>query len=366
MMSATDLFLPNNHSQWQVEWNAVGVDTRDEIIRAIQEGFGLQVQGDMFQSGAWEVRSNNFKTVVLFGTNDAREIVLKKNLAIHRVERIRMINQVIEQMAESDVPVPKIFHPHKTHAPVEWGGFLWEMFEYVPGDYFRGTEYELEEIAKCIARLHVALNRSPFAEEIKKNDKGSVAWDEESFTKQWKYVEEHVPKLFERYSSEFAMIDLCVRKAKSKKNELGFAQQGIVRNSLHPHDTLFKNEKCQAIIDFEEIGVSQLMREVASACHRFVRQYVIFQEKPWQQTLGKGLGIFLKGYFSENPKLRSEINLLPFFLFDELLRKLQYALKQLPNEEKQAIYEAEAHKFILLLKESIEIDKVLVDAIAHF
>jgi Ser/Thr protein kinase RdoA (MazF antagonist) len=366
MMPGTNLFKPNNHSQWRVHWNKVDSSTRDEVIRVVRDGFGFELQGDVFQSGAWEVRSHNYRLGIFTESGRVQEVVLKKDLAIHRVERMRLLNQVIKQLAEFSVPVPKIIHSQAGQDLVEWEGYVWEMFEYIPGEYFRGTEQELEEIARRIAQLHIALNQMASAGEVMKSDKGLASWDVKVITEHWEYVRVHLPALFAEYEQERDVILICLQRAESKKQELRMARRGIVRNSLHPHDTLFVDEKCLAIIDFEEVGMSELMREVASACHRFVRQFVVFQEKPWKQALATGLHLFLQEYFSRNPVLRSEIDLLPFFLYDELLRKLQYALCQLPKQEKQAVFEAEVHKFILLLKESVEIEKTLAGAIAHF
>jgi Ser/Thr protein kinase RdoA (MazF antagonist) len=255
MMSQANLFEPNNHSQWKVHWNKVDSKMHDEVIRVIREGFGFELQGDILQSGAWEVRSHNFRTMIATGSDHVQEVVLKKVLAIHRVQRIHLVNQVMKQLADFGVPVPKISYAQSGQDIVEWGGYAWQMFEYIPGEYFRGTGQELQDIAKRIAQLHIALNQVACAGEVMKSDKGLTPWDAKIMMECWEYVQVHHPALFEQYEQEQDIISICIQRAESKKQELRRTRRGIVRNSLHPHDTLFVDEKCLAIIDFEEVGM---------------------------------------------------------------------------------------------------------------
>ena len=153
------------------------------------------------------------------------------------------------------------------------------------------------------------------------------------------------------------MIERSVHDVSGRKLQMAEARRQIVRNSLHPHDTLFEDGKLRAIIDFEEVGMRELLRDVGHACHRFVRQYVVHQGKPWQETLPRGVKLFLQAYQEENSLLSEELRLMPAFIIDELLRKVASAARKISTQEVPGTYEKEVLKYIDLLKEGDAVGK---------
>jgi hypothetical protein len=94
-----------------------------------------------------------------------------------------------------------------------------------------------------------------------------------------------------------------------------------------------------------------LARDVGNACHRFVRQFVVHQGRPWQETLAHGVRTFLRAYFAVNPLPDGERRLIPLFIKDELLRKLQSSFAKRLSAADKRPYDGEVPKLIDLLKE---------------
>jgi Ser/Thr protein kinase RdoA (MazF antagonist) len=239
------------------------------------------------------------------------------------------------------------------------GEYLWEVFEFIPGNYFRGTEDELREVATQIARLHAALRTIPFAEEIGTRAKTVKTWSVEDYARHFADAASIDSPVGMALLSDRAFLEAQIGDVVQNASRMSSATKQVVRNSLHPHDVLFEDGRLQAIIDFEEIGINQLARDVGNACHRFVRQYVVYQGRPWSETLARCADIFLSAYQEQNPLSVVDVDLLSVFIKDELLRKLHSSLTKLKAAEWVGAYESETLKFISLLKEASELAKIL-------
>lgn len=354
-----DLFGPNNHSKWEVLWSDTDNEQAQLVRELLQSHYAWDEILEIKKSGAWEVQSKNFRVTVL-ENGSPLTVLVKKNPSSHTPGRLELVEHTLSYLLERGLPVPEILPTKDGSKHVTYVGTNWQVFSFLPGNYFRGTEGQLAETAKWVARLHTALNEASFIEQARVYGKAGKPWSTEIFQNIFASALEKTDELSRQLVAEKPIIEDMMKDVEARKKSVSVARRQVVRNSLHPHDTLFVDDKLQAIIDFEEIGEGELLRDVGGACHRFVRQFVVHQAKPWDETLSEGVKIFLESYVRENPLSRDELDLLPIFIKDELLRKLASACLKIPSQEKPGTYEAEALKFINLLKESKVIGERIV------
>ncbi len=358
-MPSDKLFQPNNHSPWEVVWVDAAEDQAAEVCELLETHYGWQALDSVKKVGAWEVRSHNFRVEVLDAAT-RRTILVKKNILWRDEDRITLLERVLGFLSGKAIPVPVIIPTHNQLMHVVLNGHIWQVFEFIHGNYFCGTPDELSEAAKHFARLHVVLQTIPYAEEIGKLTKRVKMWTSADFQQHFEYATTHTSQTLQAFLSQRVFIEEAIADVLRHSDLPQRARCQVARNSLHPHDTLFENGHLQAIIDFEEIGVNELARDIGNACHRFVRQYVVHQGRPWSETLSTGVRIFLSAYLEQNQLPREELELMPVFIKDELLRKLHSSLIKLQSTEEQSVYEKEAIKFIDLLQEAVEIGKEIL------
>lgn len=353
-----ELFQPNNHSVWQATWIEATREQGAEVQRLLKTHYGFEPISPVKKVGAWEVRSHNFCVDVL---RDSRQqtIVIKKNIALHDEARLTLIERILFFLDQNGIPVPKILPANTGSQHIRLDDALWQVFEFIPGNYFRGTEEELRNVAVNIARLHTALRTIPFVHEIAKMGKGTTPWSAEEFMQHIRNEATQERPAYKAILSHRSFLEERIAEIHAQEKSLQLAQQQVVRNSLHPHDTLFEHGLLRAILDFEDVGINQLARDIGNACHRFVRQYIVHQGESWEKTLPKGVRIFLDAYLKQNPLQMKELLLLPLCLTDELFRKLHSALKKLEGTDNTSPYEKEVQKFLQLLKESVKVGEEL-------
>ncbi len=362
MSGTIELFQPNNHSAWEVLWTDANTEQANEVRTLLEQHYGFHVEGAVQKVGAWEVRSNNFRVDVT-KDGERRTLLVKKNIAWKNGDDLGLVERVLGFLSEKGIPVPVVTAATDGSAHVVFGDHVWQVFAFIPGNYFRGTEDELRDAASHIARLHQALRTIPFADEIAKRVKAVKVWTRADFENHFGNEAMRENAAFQAVRVERAFLEEQMTDVEQGADEMKTAKRQAVRNSLHPHDTLFEEGILRAIIDFEETGVNELGRDAGNACHRFVRQFVVNQARPWQETLDRGVAIFMEAYLEANPLPPEEVHLMPLFIKDELLRKLHSTLTKLPTAEDKTKYEKETFKFIAMLHEAAEVGE-RIDKIA--
>jgi hypothetical protein len=111
-----------------------------------------------------------------------------------------------------------------------------------------------------------------------------------------------------------------------------------------------------------ETRITELLRDVGTALHRFVRQFVHYHGlDSWENTLPTGLETFIREYIKINPLTDPEILLLPLYAADELLRKLFDNIEfYSAYEDNRYLTDGELEKKLILLQEASLIRKELL------
>ncbi len=97
-----------------------------------------------------------------------------------------------------------------------------------------------------------------------------------------------------------------------------------------------------------------LHADIANACHRLVRQFIVCQQKPYAKTLCPGVQKFLQNYRLIRPLFREDEMLIPIFFREVLLLKLCNALKHyLDGAYSQDAAHEQITRFLGLLDEAV-------------
>ncbi len=362
-MSSAELFGPNSHSQYKVGWVEIDNSVKDEVTAVLLNCylFSNVSLASIKEVDAWEVISKNYRAQVIDESGDRRDVVLHKFLRLKDPQTIRISGEIITFLHREGIKVPEIVRTEgKTDSFTQYQENCYRVFEFVEGDHFRGTKSELKDFAGNLAAFHKTLEHAPYQSELALRPAVSAAWDIEG----WR-------ELFGRArSGESPIAGLVLSSKDLILEQAQFISQGlcqpfnfrtqIIRGDLHPHDTIYQKGKLRALVDFDDMRVGELMRDVTTACHRFVRQFIVYQGRDWEETLALGLDLFVNEYLKVNLISDAEISAGAIFIADELLRKIYRDLnKYYLAGQTQYLSGGELEKRLTLLQESKIISQYL-------
>ena len=357
-MSELNIFGPNNHSKYEIGWKNIPADLELNLKQLIKAQYGFEVVGAIQEVDDWERMSNNLK-VKVSRQNTAVDVLFRKHIQLKDEVSVVLLDKVLDFLHGGGLVAPRVILTSDKKKFFKHNESFYQLYEFIPGNHYRGEESELRDFARGLASLHLAFQEINFKDEIAKKPNVLPPWNLAGW--------QNIFALAHLQNSRFDNLvrenkDLILESADSvEKNLKGvFSTTQVVRGDLHPHDTIYENGKLKALIDFEGVRVSELLREVGNACHRFVRQFVVYQKKDWQETLPQGIRIFLGEYGAVNPLDEKEIKLIPAYIRDELLKKLfkDLNLYYLNNYDKN-IEGGELEKKLTLLKEASIINQYI-------
>lgn len=345
------VFEKNNHSKYRIGWEKVDSTRSDGIKNLILENYDIDyVAGNIAQVKEWERMSNNFRVNVKM-RGKWRKVLFRKNIRLQDEGSVAISNKIADFLKGKKIPVPAVVPTKEGRAFFRAGQHFYEMHDFISGNHYRGTRKELEKAARGIAKLHKALNQIPFKKEIEKKGNSLAPWTMEIWNDVFSRAESRDSDIDKAVIENRDLIFGEIEKIEKAREQVKKLKRQIIHADLHPQNTIFDKEKLVAIIDFEGAREGELLRDIGNACHRFVRQFVVYQRKDFHKTLGEGIRIFLEEYSKINPiKEKSIISLL---ISDELLRKLQSDIGTHYFESNSSRVEGgELEKKLTLLKES--------------
>lgn len=347
------LFAPNAHSNFEIRWKAVSAEQRKVISDLLEAHYGIKNLEEIMQIDAFEVQSNNFR-ITYGGDNGLSRVLLRKHIKRGTPESLNAVDAILLSIAGGGVPVPEVISAKNGATYIEEEGKLWQLYGFITGDYYRGTERELVQAAAAVGRLHQALASLPTDKET-----NSPSWVMPTL-RDFEFI-------FAGAVSDRKTLGALVREQQrsltARIEGLSLHAAAIAGSSvqmihadLHPHNFLFDDGKLTAILDFHEVRLGFRAADAASACHRLVRQYVVYPGKPWQEVLENGLQIFLTEYQNIFPLPQAELQLFPQFMELALLRKVKGNLLKYYEKKPEWPHEVAHKEFIKQLNLLAEID----------
>lgn len=349
------LFGPNNHSRYLIQWKPVNQETVKLITGLLTNWYEVSAVQEVYQVDEWERMSNNFR-VSCTRQGHKEILLLRKHIADNKPDQLAFIDGVSKLLLANGVPTPRTINSREGKPWILVENHYWQVFEYIEGDHFRGAEKELLQVAKYIALFHKVLAQNPLS--VPQNR--PYPWTRSEWDKIFELANSGRNKTDQTVINHQSLIEKAIERVEARRHEsVNIITQPIHRD-LHPHNTIFENSSLKALLDFADVSLGERARDIGNACHRFVRQYIVFQQKPWQETIQKGLQLFLHEYHKHYPVSKEEFAALPAFIYDELLGKLYYNLKTayLENDERFTTG-GQLEKMLTLLTEAPTIETEL-------
>ena len=295
--------------------------------------------------------SNNFRVRVK-SEGKWSNILFRKHIQLKDKKSFDVLDKLFGFLLTEGVPVPRIVRTKDGKTTFQEGDSFYVMYEFIPGNHYRGTLKELKDIARQTALLHLALQETPFAREIAAKRQIVVPWTMEGWDAIFEAAKLKRGKMVDlvKESRDFILQE-AEKIQKGFKNVRPTKMQPI-HCDLHPQNTIFsKKERLIAFLDFEGVRMGEGCRDAANACHRFVRQFAVCQGGEWRKTVPQGLKIFMKEYTKVSPL--KEVRLFPLYIQDEILRKIFQDVSRycLENDQRQ-VEGGELEKKLTLLKEA--------------
>ncbi len=348
MIGEKDLFGPNNHSQYLIQWKPINQETVNLITGLLTDWYEVSAVQEVHQVDEWERMSNNFR-VSCTRQDNKKILLLRKHIANKNPEELTLIEDISKLLQANDVPTPRTINSREGKPWILTEGHYWQVFEYIEGDHFRGREQELLETAKYIALFHKALAQSTLP--VPPNR--PYPWTRTQWTKIFEIAALGKRRVDQIVIDHQSLIEDAIERVEARRHESANITQQPIHRDLHPHNTIFKDSSLKALLDFSDVSLGERVRDIGNACHRFVRQYIVLQEKPWQETIRTGLQLFLEQYHKHYSISNEEFIALPAFIYDELLGKLYYNLKGIYlDDDDRFITGGQLEKMLTLLTEA--------------
>lgn len=343
MSEPKKMFAPNNHSDSVIVWRGVSPEIEKIVPQILKTHYGISEIGEIVQVGALEVQSNNFR-VAYVHQGKKMQILVRKHIQRGTLGDIDFANHLIHFLSEEGVLVPQVISSKDGASFVEIEGVFWQVFSFIPGNYYAGSSSELSQAAAGIARLHKALSKLSNVKQP-----SAPAWviptaaEFEPIFNAAKNDKRPIGTLIRDYQDQ---IEVFINAFSAHQDSIEKIALQFIHSDLHPHNFLFDQGKLAAILDVADIRKGFRAADAASGCHRLVRQFIVASGKPWQEVLTEGLRTYIEAYHTRFPLSTIELNLFPEFMSLALLRKIKGNIKKL-YDKKPEWTEAVAHNEFL-------------------
>ncbi|MBR73440.1 MAG: hypothetical protein CL872_00645 [Dehalococcoidaceae bacterium] len=197
------------------------------------------------------------------------------------------------------------------------------LTKYYDGKIFAGTRNELKNLSLNIALLHKFLKKEkiqiqsqldqPIRKIISYNELNKIN-DQLSNKKQNKFE-----KIVAR-NSNFILENLEKLQTASKQKLNSKVQ--LIHNDLHPHNVIFHNGIINSFLDFNSMGIGNVMDDISFASFRFSA----FKEKN-PKIINQNLKLFINEYVKISPIKKTDKKMYFDFIRKRLLKNISYIIR---------------------------------------
>lgn len=357
-----ELFKPDNFSSAKIHFKECGSDNLNQLAIILKGYFHDFEIEKVYRVDRAEIQTQNYK-IILRERNGQTTILLKKYKVTPDLEQTEFYLNLLILLLEKGVLVSRVLKTLDGRLTVSTGDEIYSAFEFIKGDHFVPSESGWTDVARNMAKMHTAFNEfnkdyfdqiDVFSKKgyypfniIKNYSEADLVLFEEKIRNKDKKEEieqillEKLP-IFKRAAAE-------VDKYRERISRL---PGQIIHSDFHPHNILMNGDEVRAIIDFENVRVSQQARDVAFAIYKFGRQFFVSQslDKDASRKASQLKDLFINNYSQVKPITAEEIELLPVLAKDTFIKKLLFVLKGV-YEEGNDIWRNDLPKHIMAMEE---------------
>jgi Ser/Thr protein kinase RdoA (MazF antagonist) len=205
---------------------------------------------------------------VVISSEKGRFLLKRRPKATSKPERIALSHSVQRRLYKKALPVSALVRSRHRHTAVWLDDFVYELFVYVTGTRYDGSEQATLDTGTQLARFHQALSafkQKPVssavsfhdAKGVRRNLKTIGAKDSGPSSRKVKHVTDQLQVL---YNSSSVRV-----------NELGFDtwHRQIIHGDWHPGNMLFADQRLVAMLDFDSIRLAPAMIDLANGLLQF-------------------------------------------------------------------------------------------------
>jgi len=267
---------------------------------------------------AREINTKNFIIKVL-KSGAERCFILKEYQNLKDEKRLKEVLKLLLHCKENGLKVPGVVKTCNNSEYFIHETKLYSCFEFINGKPYNGSLPQLKEAAKALAIMHKI-----FLKYGKKLVKPNKEMYEFLNAIEMKKIENNL-----RCKTEFEMkvyrnFPYIKQKIQTIKNWISNGlnvPKQVVHNDYHASNVIFKGDKLVGILDFDSVGISERVRDVAFSCQRFS-----FYNNGNGEIKNRIL-TFIKTYTKYNNLTDEELNSIKYFSIDESLRRVCYILR---------------------------------------
>lgn len=349
------IFGPNNHSKFKIGWRDINNGEAQKIAGLVAAHYDFCPTGVVQQVDEFEQMSHNFRVEIQEKLN-RKFVLLRKNIRIKDERTIVTLGILMTYLGHRGIPIPSAISTKDGQPFFSYNGHIWQLFEFISGDHFRGTSIELTEAARNIAKLHLVLadTQLPVFDDVQKY----LVWNLDDWHNIFRLARLGDSAVDRKVKAHEEFLLEQARLVVEDRNKNAPLTRQWIHADLHPLNTIFlEGGQLKSFLDFEKVYFGELARDVGKACHRLVRQFVVFQEKPWRESLREGVRIFFEEYLKIHPLNDIDLDFVPRLLRDDLVSLAHYVLQQwYTHQNTNLVEKGEFDKFLILLEESLHLE----------
>lgn len=354
-----NLFAQDNFSDSKIKYENVDVGWQ-LFYDILKNYFDGPVIKSVYKVGGTAAHSENFK-ITLNDGNAEKEVLVRKHKTL-QASQIEFYSGLAHRLRKLEA---KMVVPFKTIAN-EWmviiGGEYYQVYRFILAEHFYPSEDSFCSIAKALAQLHLAFNALDSSDLVRINtlsQHGDLyfnvikTYSEKDFINLQNIINKRSEQteIDKEVLSRIPYFIGAVKEVKNQEQDIENLSKQIIHSDTHPHNFLIKNNDVEAILDLGGMRVSQQARDVAHAIYRLGRQFFVHNVK--EQTEGNAIklkDVFIESYKKVKNLSDKEMEMMPYLLKDEFIRKNLFVLNGVYKQNNRA-WASNLSKFLIAMDE---------------
>jgi len=233
-----------------------------------------------------------------------------------RPERVAFCHRLQLHLAARGYPLPRLLGTRdENNSVLRLGDHLYELFEYVAGDAYAGSERETRAAGRALAILHRLT-----ADFDASDSPASLGYHaSERVLQRLEAARERL-----RDAGPAESLQALYRAASARVEALGFPgwPQQVVHGDWHPGNVVFREGEVSAALDYDAAHADARIADVASGALQFSLHRGGADLSTWESSPDEGrLRWFLRGYDEvEGCRLSDpEIEASPWLMIESLI-----------------------------------------------
>lgn len=322
------LWTPNNHSQWQIQYRLQPLYTTGykHIAELLETCYDLgPVCGMERLTSKVEDSSRNWRVETEKGSYHVKEILRFRGLGgqaqkEREQQTLDTIVGVTRHLLGHGIKTIPLTPTYTGEKYVTGEGIAPVIVSpFIKGHHYQGTIEQLIHFATELGRIHKAMAGYP-RDKLARSEHVELKYDPAALSelKQMnaRAIAADPHAIDVAAQAAIALLETMLPQIMEDMERCRF-RSAITMGDLHPHDTLYQGDTLQAVFDWEKTSFGYpRMEEVAFSLHRFVRQRMVWMQEAGQrevthESVQTARDAFLTAYGLQVPVMEREVMMLP-------------------------------------------------------